>query len=57
MAEWKPLFEIAEIKQVLQDSNDEVNDPEVRQNIPKKEKEEEKEEQDEASDLDYEEPE
>lgn len=39
MAEWKPLFEIDEIKRVLQESNDEVNDPKVRENMPKKEAE------------------
>lgn len=36
MAEWKPLFEIEQIKRVLQESTDEVNDPQVRKNMPKK---------------------
>lgn len=42
LAEWQPLFSIDEIKQVLQASNDEVNDPNVRKVLdasrPKNEK-------------------
>jgi len=40
LAEWKPLFEIDEIKQVLQESNDEVNDQKVRSTMPPKNSEE-----------------